>query len=383
LKIALDSWVLASRLRQQGTYVYAQNLISQFKQIATRDPEINFCLFASPQAANDANQITAGLGFELSMTDLLARESLWRLGGARMVAKKNRADLIFCPTASILPSGGIPVVCTIHDVTPVTMPSHSRRMTLMLRSLFWWIARFSRAIITDSECSRKDLIEIYGLPESKVSVVHLAYDKAAFNSEAPSSQEHRALLSRLDVKKPYILHHGAVQPRKNLKRLIAAYRLLLSRNKNLDFELVLAGNLGWEYEEIVTAAAEPGAGRVILCGPVSDKELPLLIKGAEIAVIPSLYEGFCLPMVECMACGIPTIAANASCLPEISDGRLLYFDPLSIEEMADCMQRVIESKVVKQDLIAAGLERARDFDWGKCARETLSVLKKHAAKGDN
>src|SRR5215813_9762037 len=74
LKIAVDSWVLASRLRQQGTYVYAQNLISQFKDIATRDPEINFCLFASPQAANDAYQITSGRGFELSMTDLLARE---------------------------------------------------------------------------------------------------------------------------------------------------------------------------------------------------------------------------------------------------------------------------------------------------------------------
>src|SRR5258707_10300224 len=146
----------------------------------------------------------------------------------------------------MLPLGPVPVICTIHDVTAIRMPSHSRKVTLLMRSLLWSSARFSRAVITDSECSKRDLLEIYGLPESKVSVVYLGYDKCVFNETAPLAHEQQSLLKRGGISSPYILHHGTIQSRKNLKRLIAAYRLLISRNKSFDFDLILAGNLGGE-----------------------------------------------------------------------------------------------------------------------------------------
>lgn len=378
MKVAFDSWVLASRLRYQGTYVYAQNLITQFKRIARDREEVKFCLFTSPDAANDANSIEPGNGFESLPTGLLARDRLWRLGGASLAAARAHADLIFSPTSAILPFGSVPVVCTIHDVTPIVMPSHSRKITWFLRFLLWSSCKYARAIITDSECSKQDLIRIYGLPESKVSVVHLGYDGAIFNDSAPDPEAQKKLLHKLGITRSYVLHHGIIQPRKNLKRLIEAFRLMLSRNRGLDLDLVLAGPLGWEYDEILAAAGNHnGDDRVVLPGALGDSDLAMLIKGASLVVIPSLYEGFCLPMIEAMACGAPTVAANASCLPEVSGGVLKYFDPQSVDDMAACMQQTLESNDTKKWLAARGKERAANFSWQRCAEQTLDVLRRH------
>jgi len=383
LKVAIDSWVLSSRLRRQGTYVYAQNLITQFKKLAKVEPEISFCVFASQRAANDANGIEGDTRFELAPTRLLAREGLWRLGGADLASARAGSDLMFCPTASAIPLGSVPVISTIHDVTPLTMPSHGPRVNQLVRWLMWWVAKLSRAIITVSERSKSDLIEAYGLPETQVHVVYNGCNHELFNDAAPDAELMRKLRRMIGLDRPYILHHGTIQPRKNLERLIAAYRLMLLRNKNLDLDLVLAGDLGWEYDRIIAAAKRPGPGRVILAGALADSELARLIQGAELAVMPSLYEGFCLPMVECMACGTPTIAANSSCLPEVSGGRLLYFDPFSVDDIANCMERGLEDTVLRRDLIHGGKQRAGDFDWAKCARQTLDVFRQYAQNGNH
>jgi len=381
LIVAVDSWVLSSRLRYHGTYVYAQNLIRQFKRIAETDPELRFCLFTSSRADNDANEIGPNEGFAIRPTNLLAYDRIWRLGGAGLAAARSHADLVFAPTASTVPAGRVPFVTTIHDVTPLRMPSHSRRVTLLQRSLLWSSAKFSQAIITDSECSKRDLVDLYGLPESKVSVVYLGYDGAVFNSAPRDVEAQTVLLTKLGVAKPYLLHHGTIQPRKNLKRLIEAYQLMLARNRNLDLDLVLAGPLGWDYEETV-AAANNGAGcrgRTVLTGALPDYDLATLVKGASLVVVPSLYEGFCLPMVEAMASGAPTVAANASCLPEVSGGVLKYFDPESIEDMANCLQQVLESEATRMELAQKGKSRAGYFSWQRCAEETLAVLRKYGA----
>lgn len=367
-------------MRYQGTYVYAQNLIAQFKRIAKADPEIKFCLFAEPRAANDANAIEPGSGFELSRTGWLARDRLWRLGGVNLAASRARADLIFSPTSNILPTGSIPVVCTIHDVTAVVMPSHSRKVTWLMRSLLWWACRRSRAIIAVSECSKRDLVRTYGLPESKISVVYNGYDDSIFNDAGADAERQQLLRKRFSLARPYLWHHGVIQPRKNLKRLIEAYRLMLARNHNLELDLVLAGPLGWEYEDILTAAAANGAnhrGRVILTGALGDSDMVALLKGATLAVAPSLYEGFCFPMVEAMACGVPVVASNASCLPEVSGGVLKYFEPSSREDMAACLEKTLEDEDARRSLAQRGKEMASRYNWPRCAEETLAVLKRH------
>ena len=374
MKIAIDPWTLGKRLRFQGTYVYAQNLLSEFKKIAAQRSDVEFGLFTSPDDSNDSRLLGAGERFELIETPQLTSERSWRLGGVVRAAARARADLLFAPTTSLLPFGKVPVITTMHDVTPIVMPSHSRKTTLLSRALLWSAARFSRALITDSEHSKQDIVKIYGLPESKVSVVYLAYDRAIFNDSAPDPETRNALLQKLGIDRPYILHHGTIQPRKNLVRLIRAYDLLLQRRPSLDLQLVLVGSLGWQFEEIVKVTKETRRGKVILTGPMNDPDLATLLKSASLVVIPSLCEGFCLPMLEAMACGAPTIVSNSSCLPEVSGNALVYFDPLSIEEIAAQMESALGNDELRSQLRTRGLARAKEFSWQKCAQKTLEVL---------
>jgi len=268
LRIAIDPWTLARRLRFQGTYVYAQNLLSEFKKTAAACSEVEFCLFTSSDDSNDAALLQPGERFELLRTPRLQNEFRWRLGGAGRAAARAHADLLFAPTTSMFPIGRVPVVTTIHDVTPIVMPSHSRKTTIISRSLLWSAARLSRAIITDSEWSKKDIVRIYKVPESKVSVVYLGYDRTVFNDVAADPGAQTALLQRLQINRSYLFHHGTIQPRKNLVRLIRAYDLLLERRPSLDLQLVLVGSLGWQFEEIVIASKQPRHCQVILTGPL-------------------------------------------------------------------------------------------------------------------
>jgi glycosyltransferase involved in cell wall biosynthesis len=376
VRIAVDSWTLASRFRWQGTYVYTQNLLRQFKKIAGEDIGVRFSLFASDRNGNDAIHIAPEEPFELCSAFLLDHDRLWRFGGAGVSAFRSRADVIFIPTAATLPVGLVPAVCTIHDVTPVTTPTHSTRVSALQRVLLKGCARFSRMIITSSECSKRDIVALLGVAEEKVVVIHDGCDHSLFNAEPPDIAALSRLRDRLGIERPYLLHHGTIQPRKNLKRLIEAYHLMLADNADLDCDLVLAGQLGWASDEIVNAAAKTVVrGRVILPGVLGDSDLALLIKGASLAVVPSLYEGFSLPMVESMACGVPTIASHTSCLPEISGNALAYFDPLSIEDMASCMHAVLHDSELSSRLRHKGIERARQFTWERCASETLNVVK--------
>jgi glycosyltransferase involved in cell wall biosynthesis len=375
VRIAIDSWTLASRFRCQGTYVYTQNLLREFKKFASQDSRLRFSLFASDRNRNDAVKVAPEQNFELRSSTLLDHDRLWRFGGAGLSASRSRADVMFIPTAATLPIGFVPAVCTIHDVTPITMPSHSAKVSAMQRVLLKGCARLSRAIITSSECSKRDIVTFLGVPEEKVAVIYDGCDQALFNADPPDVAALAKLRARLGIKRRYLLHHGTIQPRKNLKRLIDAFRLMLADDRNLEFDLVLAGQLGWASEEIVTAAAKNcGRGEVILAGVLADVDLALLIKGASLAVVPSLYEGFSLPMVEAMACGAPTIASSTSCLPEISGNALAYFDPLSITDIASCMSKVLNNPELSRRLRQKGIDRAREFTWERCARETLDVL---------
>jgi glycosyltransferase involved in cell wall biosynthesis len=268
------------------------------------------------------------------------------------------------------------VVTTIHDATPIVMPMFGSAVTLKMRFQMWNAAKFSRAIITDSEWSRQDVIRLYGLPPAKVSVVYLGYDKEHFNTRPVDPQRRAELLKRHGIERPFALHHGVIQPRKNLQRLVKAYRLLLSRRPDLDLDLVLAGPNGWLFKEIMEEIRTGAVPRekIVLTGALSDTDLGTLIKSARLVAIPSLYEGFCLPMVEAMACGVPTIASSTSCLPEISGGTLRYFDPLSVEDMAAQMETALVDDGVRADLSRKGLERAASFDWRRCAEQTLELL---------
>ena len=381
VRVAFDSSALKARYRNHGIQVYARNLLGALRESAPRyDMEIRPFI----SSTIDDVALEDGPNFRPRKTSLLKFDRLWRYGGATAAAFLDGADIMLNPNGASLPiSALLPTVTCIHDLTPMVMPCFSRRITFLLKFLVSRSARASAALITVSEHSRQDIVRICGVPPSKIHVIYEGYDRALFHDAKPDATLLQVLLARLKIHRPYILHHGAIQPRKNLLRLIAAYQDVLRRNSSLDFDLVLAGPLAWQFEETI-AAAQNHAGtrdRVIVTGALSDQDLSLLLRGAALEVIPSLYEGFCLPMVEAMACGIPTIAANNSCLPEISGNTLRYFDPYSVEAIAACIQEALQSQDLRSELSSRGKERAQKFSWELCAEETLTVLQQvvHAA----
>ncbi|HZU32391.1 MAG TPA: glycosyltransferase family 1 protein [Candidatus Angelobacter sp.] len=380
MKVAFDTAALKSKYRNHGVQVYAKNLLQAMRSLASRY-DLELMPFVS--ASEDGPDLQSEPGFQPRKAPLLKFDRLWRYGGAAATAFSSGADIIFSPNAASLPINAlVPTVTTIHDVTPMVMPYYLHRINLLLKFLVSQSARSSAAIITVSEHSKRDLVRICGVPESKVHVIYESCDCTLFNGDPPAPGLLQTTLSRWKIKKPYILHHGAIQPRKNLIRLIEAYRQVLARNRNLDCDLVLAGPFAWQYEEVIAAARTQGErGRVILTGALSDAELAMLLKGAVMEVISSLYEGFCLPMVEAMACGVPTIAANNSCLPEISGGELRYFDPYSVEEMAALIREVLLHPDLRTELAQRGQAYVQRYNWQLCAEETLTVLAKVARHG--
>jgi alpha-1,3-rhamnosyl/mannosyltransferase len=150
----------------------------------------------------------------------------------------------------------------------------------------------------------------------------------------------------------------------------------------MELDLVIAGPPGRHHEQVFKlgqACSGPGA-RVIFAGMLSDYDLSQLLKGASMAVIPSLYEGFCLPMVEAMACGVPAIVSSTSCFPEVSANALAYFDPLSLEDMAAKMESGLCDLELRGRIREQGLKRAADFSWERCGHETLNVLLQAAGR---
>jgi glycosyltransferase involved in cell wall biosynthesis len=380
VKVAFDASALKPQYNHHGIQVYTRNLLAALQRLAGLNG-IEVRPFVPPTEDSATGKFPPEQGFSPRKSALMRFDRLWRYGGATAAAFLDGADILLNPHGVSLPINTLlPTITTIHDLTPMVMPCFPRRTTLVLKFLLARSAKSSAAIITVSENSRQDLIRICGVPESKIHVVYEGYDQALFNTVPPEPVLLQDLLVHLGISRPYILHHGAIQPRKNLPRLIAAYRQIVARNPQLDFDLVLAGPLAWQHEETVAAARsnEGSKSKIILTGGLSDPYLSLLVRGASLEVIPSLYEGFCLPMVEAMACGVPTIAANTSCLPEISGGVLRYFNPTSVEDMARSMEAVLLSRDLQTELAERGSERAQKFSWDLCAQETVAVLEQVA-----
>jgi len=377
--VAFDTLLLSRRYRHSGIHEYAKNMFCEFRKLLPAEGPVSIRHFVSRGRADDSFDWTSTPGCKAVDTSLLRFRRAWQLGAGNLAASAAGADMIFAPGPTLVPSPAIPVTVTIHDAMPAKLPSSIIHKSAVSKTAAWLAAKWSRKVITDSESSKRDLVEIYRLPPEKVSVVYLGYDQDTFNTNSTDAARRRRLFNSVGIREPYIVHHGMVQHRKNVARLIQACRIVKGRNPTSDTQLVLAGAFGWGADEIRQEAQRTWPGdQVVFTGPLSSDDLATIVKGATLSVIPSLYEGFCLPLVESMACGVPTIASNSSCIPEISGGALQYFDAYSIEEMAERIHHALSDTDLRRELRTRGLERASVFSWRRCAEETLRVLAKAA-----
>ncbi|MEA3459659.1 MAG: glycosyltransferase family 1 protein, partial [Chloroflexota bacterium] len=283
------------------------------------------------------------------------------------------------PDVLFIPAHVLPIlhphasVVTIHDLGYLHYPHAHRLLDRFYLDLSTrYNAHAATHLIADSIATKRDLAECYGVDAAKITVVYPGYDQAAFRPADVKAIE--AVKARYGIASEYILFVGTIQPRKNLVRLIEAFANLHTCIL-ANLQLVIAGKRGWLYEGIFQRVEELGLeGQVVFTGYVAEEDLPALLSGARLLVLPSLYEGFGLPVLEAMACGTPVVCSNASSLLEVAGDAAILVDPLDVEELAAAMERVLRDKELQAEMIERGFERAKRFSWEKCAQETLAVL---------
>ncbi len=263
-------------------------------------------------------------------------------------------------------------VATIHDLMPFThADQYSELYVAQFRRSVSRIARDADAIIAVSEHTKDTIVERLGVAPDRIAVVYHGIDET-FHPVPTEAVAH--LRARFGFARPYILFVGTAEPRKNLLRLVDAFALMCHGGRN-DLDLVIAGKSAWGSASLRARIAAQGLeSQVRLPGYIAGTDLPALYGGASVFVLPSLAEGFGMPLLEAMACGIPVIASNTTALPEVYGDAAFGFDPTSTEALVAALERVLNDEVLRADLVARGFKRAARFGWEETARKTLGVL---------
>lgn len=293
-------------------------------------------------------------------------------------------DLLFVPSHVLPLAHPRRSVVTIHDLGYHIYPeAHTLFQNVYLRWSTRHNARVATRVLADSEATRRDLMRYYGTPEAKIAVVYPGRNEALTPVSDPQSLT--GIRARYGLSDSYFLYVGTLHPRKNLVRLVQAFASFLQSWSSVSQEpmdklqLVLAGQRGWLYDEILGKIRELDlAERVVLTGYVPDADLPGMLSGALAFVYPSLYEGFGLPVLEAMACATPVVCSNVSSLPEVAGDAALMVDPLNVGSMAQALHQIALDEGLRATLVQRGRRQVQLFSWRRCARETLQVLEEAA-----
>lgn len=283
---------------------------------------------------------------------------------------RERVDLLHAPVYVGPVVAPCPMVVTVHDLSFYLYPELLRRASraYLQRMTRQSVAR-AAGIIAVSHATRHDLIQVLGVAPERVTVVHNGVD--AVMRPITDDAAMAAFRRRRGLPERLILFVGTLEPRKNVPALLEAYALLRQR-WSVDHRLVLAGGRGWGYDAIEAALTRLRLGPedVILPGFVPQDELPLWYNAADLFVYPAIYEGFGIPPLEAMACGVPVMVSNRSSLPEVVGDAGVVVDPDDVEGMARTMHDILSHAERRSALRAAGLARAAALSWQETALKT-------------
>ena len=274
---------------------------------------------------------------------------------------RQKPDLIFSPTHYIPRFSPVKTVATIFDLSFLHFPEMFNKKDLwQLTNWTKFSANNADHIITISNFSKQDMIAQYGIDKNKITVAYPGFNADVFKERKTKEDN-------------YIIYIGTLQPRKNLVRLIEA----LARIEG-DLKLVIVGKTtgegrgGWKFEEILETPKKLGIeNRVKFLGFVPTEDLPDLLSGSLAFVLPSLWEGFGIPVVEAMACGVPVIVSNVSSLPEVVGKAGVTVDPYSVDQIEQAIRTVVSDKKLRQKYSKLGLLQAQKFSWSKMAKVVL------------
>jgi len=251
------------------------------------------------------------------------------------------------------------ITATIHDLTTWLMPElHTSANVRADRFFAEHTLKRADALIAVSENTRQDAIRILGIDPEKITTIHSGVPEEYFEA------------TPLRRSKPYVLFVGTLEPRKNIETLLDAWEGMRFGG---EFDLLIAGPLGWSSERIMARLRSCAPG-VEYLGYVSEDELPALNAGATAFVYPSLYEGFGFPLAQAMAAGVAAVTSNNSCLPEVAGEGALLVDPKSASEIRTAIERLLDSESLRGCIAEKGRQRAARYHWSECAGSSLAFF---------
>ncbi len=307
--------------------------------------------------------------------------------------EKEKLDLFHSPTGSLPLSYKGKSIVTVHDLAiyqhPEWFPSNFlvgqkfSTKTIVPKSL-----KKAKKIIAVSRCTKRDIQKNFKIKGDKIKVI---YEGVEFRDLPAREGETCGVISKIcfddlkakyGLKDNYLFFIGTIEPRKNIEGIIKAFCNLIKDDKELreKYQLVLAGAKGWKHKGVFKVIEEcsknfDGEKTIKYLGYVPAEDKYALLKNASCFVFPSLYEGFGLPVLEALSLGVPTITSKISSLPEIARDVAVLVDPNNTEKISEGMRKILANKKFRDELSRKGAERAKNFSWEKCARETLEVYK--------
>lgn len=298
-------------------------------------------------------------------------------------AARDRVDLLHCPDHGcpfILPRKA-KLVVTLHDVIFMMQGSELPRPTSLYqrvggayrRLAARYMARRADAILTVSQTSARDIRRYLGVPASRITVAHEAAGEA-FRRLNPTEVD--AAVRGLGISGPFMFALGGDDPRKNTARVISAFARFKATSR-VSYQLVIAGLPSRALTALRRLAQSMGVEEhVSFLGFIPEHTLVALYNAAETLVYPSLYEGFGLPVLEAMACGTAVISSTTGAIPEVAGDAAVLVNPYDVDAIAAAITRVVLDRALRESLIDMGFQRAAEFSWERCARQTLAVYER-------
>ncbi|HEV2965203.1 MAG TPA: glycosyltransferase family 1 protein [Candidatus Angelobacter sp.] len=371
LQVAWDNSL--ARRNPTGTGVYASQLIQELGA----QPALKLKVFDGWDPSQRARGVYGDQGI-LARAHRAVRGIFWNHLYFPYLLRKERFDLVHSP-AFVVPFGcPCPSVVTILDLSFLMFPKQfEQRWQTYVKNIMPSVLKTVSGVICISEHSKEELLRSYKISPSLVHVVYCGIDHDRFH---PGIDLDRDWARSVGLHKDYVLHVGTLSQRKNIPLLLRAVAALRSRNKFQNYQLVLAGpelpvlQGGAEIHETIRTLGLQDI--VVLTGHVADERLPGLYAQAKLLVMPSLYEGFGLPVVESMAAGTPVVASNSSSFPEVAGDAALLVPPNNEQAFVNAMDEVLRNPCTAEELRRKGLERSRQFSWRRSATETIAVYRR-------
>ncbi len=370
MRIAIHATELdASRI--DGTRVYISKLLNRFGNMAQED---RFLLYHQ----GTFNENIAPPQTDNYIIKTLPKSPMWTQTRFALNILKEKPDVLWMPLHNMpfVHSKKTRIVVTIHDLAfkifPETFPSADVRK---LNFLTDYSVRFADKLIVPSKATKKDLLRLYPkLLVDKICVVHHGVNINFWKKDVDREVCEKVFKKYNIDSSQYILHVGAIQPRKNLVFLIKAFEIIKKQKPHL--KLVLVGGYGWLWQNIVKHAKESQFAKdIIFTKNIPFEDVQILMKNATVFVLPSLYEGFGIAGLEALAASVPVVAANNSSIPEVLGNAALYFDVDDEGQCADCILKMINNESLQLTMKEKGNKRVQKFTWDKCAKKTLAILR--------